>query len=218
MVGKSKDPGCRLTMAFCVLVFLLSACTEDKNVGIPAESHKIAGPLRVSTSNPRYFRDANGRTIHFTGSHTWDNLIDRRSKPDFDYTGYLGFLRSHNHNFIRLWTRETATQNPDDAIRDFYPLPYQRTGPGTAMDGKPKFDLTKFNPVYFSRLRSRVQEARDRGIYVMVMLFNGFSIHNKGGGRPNPWPGRPFNARNNVNGIDGDENANGKGEELHSLN
>ena len=128
------------------------------------------------------------RTVgpYLTGSHTWDNLIDRRSKPDFDYTGYLGFLRSHNHNFIRLWTRETATQNPDDAIRDFYPLPYQRTGPGTAMDGKPKFDLTKFNPVYFSRLRSRVQEARDRGIYVMVMLFNGFSIHNKGGGRPNP--------------------------------
>ena len=85
------------------------------------------------------------------------------------------------------------------------------------MDGKPKFDLTKFNPVYFSRLRSRVQEAHDRGIYVMVMLFNGFSVHNKGGGRLNPWPGHPFNARNNVNGIDGDANANGEGEELHSL-
>jgi hypothetical protein len=204
-------------MAFCALVFLLSACTEDKNAGIAAESHKIAGPLRVSTSNPRYFSDTNGRTIYFTGSHTWDNLIDRRSKPDFDYTGYLNFLQSHNHNFIRLWTRETATQNPDDAIRDFYPLPYQRTGPGTAMDGKPKFDLTKFSPVYFSRLRSRVQEAHDRGIYVMVMLFNGFSIHNKGGGRPNPWLGHPFNARNNVNGINGDANANGEGEELHSL-
>ena len=39
------------------------------------------------------------------------------------------------------------------------------------MDGKPKFDLTKFDPAYFERLRSRVEAAGQRGIYTSVMLF-----------------------------------------------
>jgi hypothetical protein len=64
----------------------------------------------------------------------------------------------------------------------------------------------------------RVRHAHDRGIYVMVMLFHGFSVENKRkGSRPNPWPGHPFNAANNVNGIDGDLNGNGEGEETHTL-
>jgi len=207
----------RFTLAFCSFLLLLSACTDHKDLSIPAESYKIAGPLKVSSSNPRYFSDANGRIVYLTGSHTWDNLIDRRAKPEFDYTRYLEFLHSHNHNFIRLWTRESASPSPDDTYRASYPLPYQRSGPGTARDGKPKFDLAKFDPEYFERLRYRVQQAHDRGIYVMVMLFQGFSVHNKGGHRVNPWPGHPFNAENNVNGIDGDANGNGEGEEVHTL-
>jgi hypothetical protein len=51
----------------------------------------------------------------------------------------------------------------------------------------------------------------------MVMLFHGFSIHNKGGNRVNPWPAHPFNRANNINGINGDINGNGEGEELHTL-
>lgn len=191
-------------------IFLLYGCTnlasfngdkdavhETTKIRIPA-----AGPLSVSALNPRYFTDGSGRAIYLTGSHTWDNLIDRG--PVFDYGAYLDLLQSHNHNLIRLWTRENA-------------LPYLRTGPGSALDGKPKFDLTKFDSAYFERLRSRVLAARDRGFYVMVMLFNGFSVHNKGGGRVNPWPGHPFNAQNNVNGVNGDVNGNGEGEETHTL-
>jgi hypothetical protein len=66
----------------------------------------------------------------------------------------------------------------------------------------PKFDLEKFNPGYFDRLRSRVIAARDRGIYVGVMLFQGWSIYNHDYG--NPWPLHPFNQSNNINGINGD--------------
>ncbi len=60
------------------------------------------------------------------------------------------------------------------------PLPYLRTGPGIALDGLPKFDLAKFNPAYFERMRSRLSEARERGIYAAVQLFQSFS-ENKGG-------------------------------------
>lgn len=80
-----------------------------------------------------------------------------------------------------------------------------------------KFDLRQFSQVYFDRLRSRVVAARDRGIYVMVMLFQGFSIEPKGHPGLNPWPGHPYHSANNVNGINGDRNGNRQGEEVHTL-
>lgn len=211
MKGKSRHRECRLALVACSFLFYLPACADHKDVSVSVESKKIAGPLGISTSNPRYFSDANGRIVYLTGSHNWSNLLDSRAKPEFNYTGYLDFLQSYHHNFIRLWSREGSSRNGS------YPDLYQRTGPGTSLDGMPKFDLTTFNPAYFNRLRSRVQEAHDRGIYVMVMFFHGFSVHNKGGNRVNPWPAHPFNANNNVNGINGDANGNGEGEEVHTL-
>jgi hypothetical protein len=91
-------------------------------------------------------------------------------------------------------------------------MPYQRPGPGTATDAKPKFDLTLFNQAYFNRMRTRVMAARDSGIYASIMLFNGFSIESKGNVGGNPWQGHPFNSRNNVNAIDG-----GGGKAIHTL-
>src|SRR5687768_1405782 len=75
------------------------------------------GALRVHPLNPRYFTDgartADGgsRVVYLTGSHTWANLIDRGPAdppPAFDFHAYLAFLRAHNHNFIRLWTRHVS--------------------------------------------------------------------------------------------------------------
>src|SRR5207237_4260169 len=83
------------------------------------------------------------------------------------------------------------------------PMPYRRPGPGTALDGQPKYDLTQFNPAYFDRMRERVTAARDSGIYVIVMLFQGFSIEGKGNLGGDPWQGHYFHPRNNINGIDG---------------
>ena len=49
------------------------------------------------------------------------------------------------------------------------------------------------------------------------MLFNGWSIEDKRETPGNPWRGHPFNAENNVNGIDGDANGDGQGREVHTL-
>lgn len=46
-----------------------------------------------------------------------------------------------------------------------------RTGPGLATDGGLKFDLTKFDPAYFERLRTRVDALNRAGIYAGVYLF-----------------------------------------------
>jgi hypothetical protein len=179
------------------------------------------GPLRVSTVNPRYFTDgtknADGslKVVYLTGSHHWNNLQDsgKLGTPlaqKFDYDGYLGLLERFNHNYIRMWSWEVGE---NDLYYD--PAPWIRTGPGTASDGKPRFDLKRFNPEYFERLRSRVIAAGDRGIYVSVMLFQGWSIYSHGYG--NPWPVHPFNEANNINRINGDPDKDGEGREVHTL-
>ncbi|MEZ4592538.1 MAG: DUF6298 domain-containing protein [Chloroflexota bacterium] len=183
-----------------------------------------AGPLRVSQSNSRYFEDPNGNIVYLTGSHTWSNLQDNGGSdppPVFDYPAYLDFLEANNHNFFRLWSWEESrwTVETTDNNYWFFPMPYERTGPGTALDGKARFDLNQFNQAYFDRLRERVVAANERGIYVAIVLFNGWSVaDNKGGfGDNNPWRGHPFNEANNVNGIDGDTNNDNSGEEVHEL-
>ncbi|MDQ3923467.1 MAG: hypothetical protein M3309_06030, partial [Actinomycetota bacterium] len=68
-----------------------------------------------------------------------------------------------------------------------------------AKDGKPKFDLSRFDPAYFDRLRDYVIAAGNEGIYVSVMLFEGFGLHLSLA--PDNVEGHPFHAVNNVNDI-----------------
>jgi hypothetical protein len=180
-----------------------------------------AGPLRVHPHNPRYFtdgaqlRDGSLRVVYVTGAHTWNNLLDmgRNDPPDtFDYEGYLDFLERHHHNFIRLWAWDSTVWDTrangrlgKDYIHHVAPLPWIRTGPDNAIDGKPRFDLAKFDRKYFERLRARVKAAGDRGIYVSVMLFEGWGLMhaNQGRAAPNGWAWRshPFHPSNNINEL-----------------
>lgn len=185
---------------------------------------KLLGPLFVNPDNRRYFTDGtmvNGkyRVIYLTGSHTWCNFTDcgyTNPPKTFDFTGYLDFLKKNNHNFIRLWRAENAVGGEISDDFWFSPLPYQRSDVCCAADGGNKFDLTKFDQSYFDRLRARIIEAGDRGIYVSIMLFDGWSVQDQ---RPDhhPWIGHPYNINNNVNKVDGDINKNNQGEETHVL-
>jgi hypothetical protein len=162
-------------------------------------------PLRILSSNPRYFSLDGQRAIYLTGSHTWANLQDiglPGMKP-FPYDEYLDFMSAHNHNFMRFWMFEQPSRASWTAApMIFDPLPWARSGPGTATDGLPKFDLDTFNPEYFGRMRSRIQKAGERGIYCAVMLFQGWSLHKTSADYGDPWPVHPFNAANNINGVD----------------
>ena len=186
------------------------------------------GPLRASARNPRYFADGNGNVVYLTGSHTWNNLQDwgaSNPPPRLDYPKYLAFLGAHGHNFFRLFSWEQASWVPwTSEMTWFAPTLYLRTGPGDAIDGQPRFNLQKWNPQYFQRLRERVEEAARREIYVAVMLFNGWSVGGKRmalrgvtryRGRGDPWKGPPLNRSNNVNGVDGGNS--GEGVDVHSL-
>jgi len=172
------------------------------------------GPLVVSQTNPRYFTVAAGdatdqRAVYLTGSHVNNNLHDGSGpgadcaevpEPN-DFRAYLGFLKERNHNFIRLWRWEQFRSQVAGGAFHFCmtPQPWPRTGPGKAKDGKPKFDLSVFDPAYFERLRDYVVAAGNEGIYVSVMLFEGFALHLSLA--PDNVEGHPFYAANNVNEI-----------------
>ena len=158
--------------------------------------------LRVMASNPRYFTDDGEKAVYLTGSHNWGNFRDMGATDPpaaFDYAGYLDFLTAHRHNFFRLWSWELPRSRQGAGKDVFYraPFPWPRTGPGRASDGKPRFDLSPFDQSFFERLRARVVAARDRRIYVSIMLFDGY------GPQFNRMPGDgfPFDAGNNINGI-----------------
>jgi hypothetical protein len=188
----------------------------------PAPSRPAAqGPLRVHAANPRYLDDGSGKAILLVGSHTWSNLQDTgESNPPeaFDFDAYLQMLSDHNHNFIRLWRLEPAScryadEHGEGETSFYMPHPWMRSGPGNARDGKPRFDLARFDESYFDRLRSRVKNAGARGMYVGIMLFEGHALAHAA----EAWDDHPFNRDNNINGIDGDTNGDGRGNETHAL-
>jgi hypothetical protein len=176
------------------------------------EPDTARGPLVVSTANPRYFTVASHewKAVYLTGSHIWNNLHDgmgpgaacAETSEQLDYGEYLDFLDEHGHNFIRLWRWEQFKSQA--AGGEFHlcmtPQPWARTGPGGAKDGKPKFDLDRFDEAFFDRLRDRVVAAGKRGIYVAVMFFEGWALHLSPA--PDHVEGHPFHAANNVNGVE----------------
>jgi len=195
------------------------------------------GPLRAHPQNPRYFTDgttnASGslRAVYLTGAHTWDNLVDmsRAGSPSpFDFNRYLDFLERHHHNFIRLWAWDSTLWDTrangrlgKDFVHEVAPLPWERTGPGAALDGKPKFDLTQFNAAYFDRLRERVRAASRRDVYVSVMLFEGWGLMHGNQGRAAPagwaWRSHPFHPSNNANGVNASAGADTNRGRVHAL-
>jgi hypothetical protein len=180
-----------------------------------ADTSVTKGPLEAHPKNSRYFTDGRGKVIYLTGAHTWSNLQDIGKKdppPVFDFDAHLDFLEKHHHNFMRLWRWELSKwTEKDKQVRFCAPHPWKRTGPGKALDGKPQFDLKELDTAYFDRLRSRVAAAQKRGIYVSIMLFEGWGLSFAS------WDGHPFNVKNNVQGIDADPNGDGKGIETDTL-
>jgi hypothetical protein len=185
--------------------------------------HRTNGPLTRRKDVPYYFVDRDGAPVYFTGSHNWSCFQECFSgNPDdtFDFDTYLDWMVSHNHSFMRGWHWEQTTFDQFTTEHcPIRPTPFLRTGPGTALDGQPKFDCSHMNPAYLERLHSRVKAAGERGIYVSVMLFEGWSTDIR---RPNlevsnPWDGHPYNRSNNINGIDGDPDQIGGGRSIHTL-
>ncbi len=84
-----------------------------------------------------------------------------------------------------------------DVWAPFYELPFARTGIGTAWDGLSKYDLTKYNKWYWSRLKQFADLADEKGL---VLIHHNYFQHNiiEAGAHYVDFPWRPVNNINNT--------------------
>ena len=192
-----------LLFAISIVILVMPATLAQSQVQLHTS---INGPLKRSADNPNYFTDNTGKAIFLTGSHTWENFQDITSEenlPRFDWAEYLDMMESKHHNFMRFWVWEHPHGSSWSTMPiTIDPMPYPRTGKDRAFDGKPKFDVAKWNEAYFTRIRERVIDAGKRDIYVSIMLFQGWSLNKMGIKGTDPFNSHPFNAANNINKVD----------------
>jgi hypothetical protein len=121
---------------------------------------------------------------------------------DFDYGRYFETLERDRLNLTRAFTgiyRELpgsfgiASNTLAPAAGKFI-CPWARSTTPGASDGGNKFDLTRWDDRYFTRIRDVVRQAGNRGVVVELVLFCPYY-------QDAMWEASPVNARNNVNGI-----------------
>ena len=169
-----------------------------------------AGVLTVDPTNSRYVRNASGIVL-LAGPHTWYSVIDggvSDPPPTFDWSTWDAALVTRGATFERLWVGYDSPEDwPDELGTTFVPLPYERTGPGNAADGKPKFDLSRIWHVFLERVEERVIQAGNSGRYVSILLFQGWQADLKGLSPGNPVANHPYVSGNNINSINGNADA-----------
>jgi hypothetical protein len=157
----------------------------------------------VWPSNPHYFAYGGKPLVLITSDHHYGAVIDR----DFDFARYLEYLSSHGMNLTRIYPGgmfeppdKYVPGNPLGPRPGRQILPWARspqTGahPALAEPGQPSytFDLERWNPEYFARLKAFVDLARQKGIIVEVAFFNGMYA--------DCWPLMPLYHRNNVQSV-----------------
>jgi hypothetical protein len=105
-------------------------------------------PARASRMEPSPIRWAPGRTGPGL-TENLDELTDRmrtQGEPLFMMAPGLWYDRRRDSHF-------TGPQADDDVWAPFLEMPWARSGQGRAWDGLSKWDLTKFNPWYWDRIR-----------------------------------------------------------------
>ncbi|MEK7780809.1 MAG: DUF6298 domain-containing protein, partial [Verrucomicrobiota bacterium] len=105
-----------------------------------------------------------------------------------------------DHNYGLWYDRrrddhERVRRINGDVLPPFYEQPFARSGQGTAWEGLSKYDLTRFNPWYWSRLREFAAICEQRGL---VLFHQNYFQHNilEAGAH---WADSPWRSANNIN-------------------
>lgn len=157
--------------------------------------------LAIHPIHPHYFQSPDGKPVLLIGDYTWDTFSD----VDFNYKSHFEALKANGLNIARVWLWWGAEQfpPPDDAQ---HIEPFLRPGPGKANDGRPKYDLSKFNPAFFERLRGLCTAARERGLFLQLITLDAWMLKHA-----HLWRLHAFHRDNNINGVDGDPANTGTG-------
>src|ERR1041385_7161271 len=157
-----------------------------------------ADAICLYPDNPHYllFR---GKPVILVGSTEHYGAV---LNTDFNYLAYLDEVQSKGLNLTRTFSGFYCEDDKafNIAHNTLAPAagklicPWARSDVNGYANGGNKFDLTKFDPRYFARLRDFVAEAAKRGIVVELVLFCPFY-------RDSMWDLCPLKESNNINGL-----------------
>jgi hypothetical protein len=154
-----------------------------------------AEPIKLHPSNPHYYLFNGQPTILITSAEHYGGVIN----GDFDYVSYFDALKAYGMNYTRIYAG--AMFEPIGKFIDGNPLgpkpqslilPWAQTGVPGYLHGGNKFDLDKWNPAYFERLKDFIVKAGERGIVVEICFFNAQYS--------DTWPISPLFYENNIQG------------------
>ncbi|MDR2917304.1 MAG: DUF6298 domain-containing protein [Tannerella sp.] len=105
-----------------------------------------------------------------------------------------------DHNYGLWYDRrrddhERIRRMDGDVWSPFYEQPFARSGQGVAYDGLSKYDLTKYNPWYWNRLRQFVDQADKEGLILVHQHYFQHNILEAGA----HWTDSPWRPANNIN-------------------
>jgi hypothetical protein len=166
------------------ILMLLSAATPGR-----------AEPIRAHPDNPHYYLFRGQPTVLITSAEHYGAVINRA----FDYNAYLDALKSYGLNYTRIYPaafiEPEGTFHPDNTLApksEDLIQPWLRSQTPGYRSGGNRFDLDRWDPEYFRRLKDFVAQADARGIVVEICFFN---AQNKGS-----WPMSPLQWENNIQG------------------
>ncbi len=154
-------------------------------------------PIRVHPENPKVFEFRGKPLVLVTATEHYGAVMNR----PFRFERYLADAADKRMTLTRLFMlfRELQSAvNPYSTCKPESPdyiAPFERTGPGRALDGEPKFDLDRPNAEFFVRLHQFLSLASEAGIIVEVVLLSNTYA-------PAVWALNPLNAKNNVNELE----------------
>ncbi|MBI5768147.1 MAG: hypothetical protein HZA93_10150 [Verrucomicrobia bacterium] len=96
-----------------------------------------------------------------------DGMAAQRTPFYYAYPGLWYDRRRDDHSIARREDAEVAAP--------FAESPWARSGQGKAWDGLSQYDLTKFNPWYFARLRELAERCAEKGL---VFVYQAYDNHN----------------------------------------
>jgi hypothetical protein len=140
-------------------------------------------PIKVCPANSHYLFYKDKPLVLITSDHHYGAIIDM----DFDFVKYLEYLANNGLNLTRIYpggmfepTDKYLIGNPLGPHQGRQLLPWAKSdqtgaNPLLAEPGKSscKYDLDKWNPDYFARLKAFVELARKKNIIVEIPFFNG---------------------------------------------
>ncbi len=132
-------------------------------------------PLSLHPENPHYFLFRGKPTILLTSGEHYGAVLN----VDFDYLPYLDDCRP---SILRTFSGTYREDPSAFGIVDNTQAPKRFLSPWMRDAGK--FDLKRYDPAYFARLKDFVAQAGKRGVVVELSLFCAFTTTSCGNSVP----------------------------------